>query len=150
MKKLTIYLVVMLVSFTMSSASSTTQNPSRVVVYGVVYVKTCNSEVPTYYRYKIVNASDLQAERADLKSRLENDYPTALRIRMGSSSFDFGTSARAMLVYNFSKTLNNCSYKVLMIQFGSDSADAYQRAVKNKNTWGGQSASMSTMERLEF
>ena len=106
--------------------------------------------MPTYYKYRIVDAKDEYTAKKELEKDLDDNYSTAERIKMGSSSYDFGPNASAMYVYEFSKTENNCTYSVLMIQFGKDTSDAYNRAVSTKNTWGGKDAQMDQLESITF
>lgn len=149
---LTIFLLA-ITSFANLSTKPSTVKPNRagkIVVYGVAYFKKCNSEVPKYYKYRIVDAKDEYTAKKELEKDLDYNYSTALRIKMGSSSYDFGPAASAMYVYDFSKTENNCSYSVLMIQFGKDTNDAYNRAVGAKNTWGGKDAQMDQIESITF
>lgn len=145
---LTISLIV-LSTFT-SLFTNTKPKEGKIIVYGIAYTKMCNSEVPSYYRYKIVDPKEETSGKKEIEAELKYHRPSALRYQVSSSSFDYGPSAGAMITYSFKKTENNCTYSVTMVQFGKDEDDAYERAVAKKNTWGGKNAYMTKIETVSF
>lgn len=143
-KKFNLIATALIVLLTMSSfVLKNKQASNKVVVYGLVYTNKCNTEAFEYFSHKLVNANNYYQEEKKLESELRSEYPNAKRIRVGSSRFDFGTSARNMCVIKWGKQNNNCGYDVVSVHFGTTESDALNRAIKHKNLWAGSNASYS-------
>lgn len=143
--KNSIKLILVLASFaTISFNKAYAQQ--KFVAYGLVSVKECDTNIPKYYKYVLTSKEQLEQAKAALKERLTKEYPENTAISVGSSFFKFGTTAHAMVIYNYSKkNFNDCTFKSLLIEFGKDPADAYERAIKDKDR-----ANISILESIQF
>lgn len=116
----------------------------QVMIYGLVYINQCNSEAFEYFSYRRVDASNYYEEQKKLETFLKNKYPNAMRVRTGSSRYDFSTATN-MCVIKWRGGTNNCSYDVVSVHFGTSQADAYNRAISHKNSWAGSNTSFTIM-----
>lgn len=122
-------------------------NENRVMVYGIVYTTQCNSNSYFAYEYKLVEDREVAQAKTDMENYFEQTYPNR-KFRIGTSSFDYGPSATNVCIYTWEKKeYNGCTYTVMAFQFGKTETEAYERAVKNKNTWGGENARMRIVEQ---
>lgn len=143
-----IVLVIILITMSSFVLKNNSKAVNKVMVYGLVYTNKCNTEAYEYFSYKVVDASNYYQEEKALEAELKNEYPNAKKIRVGSSKFDFGTSATNMCVIKWGKENNNCGYDVVSVHFGTTEADALNRAIKHKNMWAGSNASYSIMTQI--
>jgi hypothetical protein len=121
---------------------------NKVMIYGIVYTKICNSEAFQYYSRELVDEKNYNDKQKELEISLWKSYPKAERIKMGSSANDYGYSATNMCIIQWEKEMsNNCFYKVIAFSFGRTQADAYNKAIEKKNTWAGENAKYTIHEQ---
>ncbi len=120
---------------------------NQIMLYGIAYTKQCNSEVYRTYTTKLIDADDYYEEKEKMESYLENGYPNSSRVKVSSSKFDFGTSATNMCIIKWTKKNNDCYYDVLYVAFGTSQQDAYSRAEKQKNSYGGVNANYMILDQ---
>lgn len=142
-----VLLLLLLILVAMSSFDSNRKIKfsNQVMVYGLVYTNHCNSEAYEFFSSKLVDANNYYEEQKKIEAYLKSAYPNAKKIRTGSSKHDFGNTASNMCVIKWQSGNINCSYDVVSVHFGITQADALNRAIKHKNTWGGANVGYSIM-----
>jgi hypothetical protein len=148
MKKTSFFTIVTVMAFIFLSFTKETRKAAsgQIMLYGVAYTAQCNTEAYKTYTYQLIDTADYNKEKQNLEAQLNNWEPNATRIRVSSSKYDFGESATNMCVIKWSKKSNNCSYEVVYVAFGSSHEDALNRAIKQKNSYGGSDVSYSILE----
>lgn len=141
-------LTVLLVTMSSFIIKNKTKSSGEVMIYGVMYINKCGREASMTYATKVVSANNVTRAKAEFKSQLEDSYPNASRIRVSSSDFDFGISASNSCVISWTKTNNNCSYKVISVLFGRTEQEALDKAIKHKNTWAGSNTSHTIEKQI--
>lgn len=127
-------------------SKATNSNSNRVMLYGIVYQERCNSEAYQLYEYVLADEENYNQKQRELKVYLENKYPDAKRIRVSSSIFDYGSSAKGMCIIKWQIVGKNCSYENATAYFGKSESHAQERAITEKNRWGGVNARYSILE----
>lgn len=146
--KLYLSLSLGLLIFSFLGFTPKTEKAGQVMIYGIVYTNACtSSETYQHYTYNLVNPEIYSKEMDKMKLELQQKYPNAKRIKVGSSKFDLGSSATNMCIIKWTNNNNKCSYDVLWIQFGITEQDALDRAIKHKKEWADSKANHSVLEQ---
>jgi hypothetical protein len=122
-------------------------NSNQIMLYGIAYGKQCNSEAYMYYTYRLIDADDSYSEKENMQSDLEDWYPNATKIKVSTSKFDYGQSASNMCIIKWTNKSANCYYDVIYVAFGANQQDAYNRAEKQKNSYGGYDVSYQILDQ---
>lgn len=113
----------------------------QVMIYGIAYTTACKlSETYQNYRYKLVPESNYTVAMELMKKELQNQFPTATRIKVGSSKYDYGASATNMCIIRWTNTNKNCQYFVLSVHFGKTEQEALDKAISHKKEWADKDA----------
>lgn len=118
------------------------------MIYGVVYAKECNTEASIYYETKLVSTENLYQTKEAFKKQLESEYSNSSRVRVSDAHFDYGKTASHICVISWTKTVNNCTYKVISAKFGTTEQSALDNAIKHKNTWAGSNTAYRIEKQL--
>ena len=127
-------------------SSEKAKNSETVIVYGIVYVDKCGSEAYQYYAYEFANTDNYYEVQSELKASLESNYPSADRIRVSSSKYDYGNDARAMCIIKWQRESNDCYYEFAAVYFGETSTEASNKAVSEKNKWAGTNSNYTILK----
>lgn len=132
----------------MSSAKEAkiTEN-TQVMLFGIAYTSKCNKqEVYLGHTYKLVSYDNLLVEKRNMQNQLESRYPNASWINVSDSQSKYGLSARNMCIIKWYKENNNCTYGVVYFAFGQTHQEAVDKAIAQKNSWGGSNVSYDIIE----
>ena len=124
-----------------------TTKTTRVMVYGYVYFQKCNSEEVQYYRKLLVDEDSYQEESKNMEEKLNEDYPNAKRIMVGSSKFEYGSGVDHMCLIKWRAGSKACSYFVHSISFGKTQKEALNNALNKKNTYADKKAAYEIVEQ---
>jgi len=119
---------------------------NTVMIYGVVYTDKCNSENAHSYLTKVVSRDNYYAEQQEMKKKLQDWYPNATRIRMGSSASDYGTASNVCVI-KWTNNNNNCSYNVISVLFGKTQQEAINKAISHKKEWADANSPYTILEQ---
>lgn len=119
---------------------------NHVMIYGIAYTTACkSSETYQNYRYKLVLESSYNTAMELMKKEIQNQFPNATRIKVGSSKYDYGSSATNMCIIKWTNTINNCQYPVLSVHFGKTEQEALDKAIEHKKEWADRDAAYSIL-----
>ncbi|MDP3916228.1 MAG: hypothetical protein Q8R96_21080 [Bacteroidota bacterium] len=122
-------------------------NTTKVMLFGFVYMQKCNSEEVEYHTELLVDESSYVEESKKLETELTKEHPNAKRITVGSSKFDYGSSATNMCLIKWRGGSKACGYYVLSISFGKTQQDALNNAMKKKNTYADSNVAFEIVEQ---
>lgn len=121
-----------------------------VYVYGVVYMKGCNTKVYQYHFHKIVDEKDRFKAEKDLEQTLRTNYPAALDVIASSSSSKYWPSATNVCIIKWKGGTTKCSYPVVLFCFGKSQSEAFTKAIALKKMWADKDADYSIVEQLNW
>lgn len=112
--------------------TKSTTNAGQVMLFGFVYMSKCNSAEVEYHTEQLVDETNYQEDAKKLEAALNEKYPNAKKIKVGSSKFDYGSSATNMCLIKWRGGSKTCSYYVFSISFGKTQQEALNNAMKRK------------------
>lgn len=119
---------------------------NQVMIYGIAYTTACkSSETYQNYRHRLVPESNYNTAMELMKKEIQNQFPNATRIKVGSSKYDYGSSASNMCIIKWVNTSNNCQYSVLSVHFGKTEQEALDKANSHKKEWADRDATSSIL-----
>ena len=132
MKKKSLLLAI-LYSFCFLSFKGIPKTENKVLVYGLVVNYGCKLEPETTveYAYDIVEKSEYKEATTALSERLLKQYPDAKRVETGSSFYQYGADAAAIVILKQTVFYpGKCPYFNYVIGFGKSVDEALVRATK--------------------
>lgn len=124
-----------------------TTKATRVMLFGFVYFQKCNSEEVQHYRKLLVDEDSYDEELKIMEAKLNEDYPNAKRIMVGSSKFEYGSGVDHMCLIKWKAGSKTCSYFVHSISFGKTQKEALNNALNKKNTYANKKAVYEIVEQ---
>jgi hypothetical protein len=124
-----------------------TTKSTRVMLYGFVYFQKCNSEEVQHYRKLLVDEDSYDEELKIMEAKLNEDYPNAKRIMVGSSKFEYGSGVDHMCLIKWRSGSKACGYFVHSISFGKTQKEALNNALDKKNTYADKKAAYEIVEQ---
>lgn len=117
-----------------------------VAVYGIVFDKACGSgETMSFKGFQLVEADQYRSALKTMKASLEERYPNAKRIHVGSSRFDFGPNASHMSVVQW-QSGSKCRVNVVIVKFGRTQSEAMEACLKVKRGSSGKNEPHTILE----
>ncbi|MEY4244728.1 MAG: hypothetical protein RLZZ245_2313 [Verrucomicrobiota bacterium] len=134
-----------------SSNTEKTSASYQIHVYAIAYgMNSCGQETALGYEYSIVDADSEVQEKRRLESSLQSRYSGVSRCRSSSSKFDFGKSAKAVILISWQGGTKKCPATVYSYVYGLSTEDASTRAQAKFKLWAPGEATMHTVDLRRF
>lgn len=134
MKKILLFILVIasigLASFTIKKSERATM----VFVYGLVINYGCDDQPETTvdYKYSIVEESKYKKETEVIRNNLLEQYPKSKRVETGSSFYQYGAEAAAVVIMKQSVQYpNRCQYFNYIFGWGKSAEEALNKAQRD-------------------
>ena len=127
-------IIAILFSFCFLSFKQIHNTENKVLVYGLVINYGCEQEPETTveYAYEIVEKAKYNQASAILREKLLKQYPKAKRVETGSSFYQYGADAAAIVILKQTVFYpGKCEYYNYIIGFGKSTDEALATATKN-------------------
>ncbi len=127
------YLLALLCSLCFLSFKELPRTENMVLIYGLVINYGCDSgpETTVEYKYEIVEQSKYKEGSTILRENLLKQYPGAKRVETGSSFYQYGAEAAAIVILKQTVFYpGKCQYINYVIGFGKSTDEALVTATK--------------------
>lgn len=127
------FLLLLLCSLCLLSFKDSPAIENKVLIYGLIINNGCqyDPETTVDYEYEIVDQSNYKEATIVLSERLSKKYPEAKRIETGSSYYQYGGEAAAIVILKQTSFYpGKCQYINYVIGFGKSEDEALITATK--------------------
>lgn len=118
-----------------------------VMIYGVVNSQKCGSkEAFDSYTTQLVDPAVVSKELTNLKTQLTAQNPGKF-IKVASSKFEYGPTARHMCALKWTVTNSGCAYDIFIVEFGKTAEEALDLAMKRMKLYAPKNAPYAIVEQ---